>query len=208
MSDADWEQSGTEQPKKKGIPKWLLWGCGIGCLGTIVLVAVATVVGVGFVQDAMDPEKQWPKIEKVLPFDERPAHLELQAGIPLPGISQFIMHDTKLNAIATLRVLGGAQAGSYDQFFSASGGGFAGMGSAIDPEPGTLEIQGREVRTLRFSRISPQPGSSIGPGIRIDLSEEGNDYVMVELQSMGHENVLTDEDIQSFFEPFDVWRGR
>ena len=67
-TEADWLDEEEAPPKKRGFKKWLLLGCGCGCL---VMVLAGVTVGVLFMR-AADPERQWPRIEALLPFDERP----------------------------------------------------------------------------------------------------------------------------------------
>jgi hypothetical protein len=40
--------------KKKRNP--LLWGCGLGCLGLLVIAGVIGFMGVGWIKDAVNPE--------------------------------------------------------------------------------------------------------------------------------------------------------
>ena len=67
--------------KKRGIPKWIWASCGCGCLAVVILVAISAFWLKGVVEEGTDPEIQWPKLQKVLPYEERPADLAEIRGI-------------------------------------------------------------------------------------------------------------------------------
>ena len=209
MAEVEWSEEGEEPArKKKRVPTWVWWGCGGGCL-LATLVAVALVVASVFaVRTATDPEKQWPRLGQVLAFDQRPADLELEFGMNF-GAQQFHLVDHVHEIYATVTQYPGSGR-EYEQMLDPDFHGFAGLGAPADPEAGTLSIQGREVRTLRYSRIKPEPESDrgMGPGIRLDLTGEQGKPRLVELRRLGSDTRIEDAEVETFLVPFDVWRGR
>jgi hypothetical protein len=207
MKELDWTDE-DEPKKKRGIPKWLWIGCGVGCLGVVVLGALAGVLGVGFVKSATDPEKQWPRLQQVLHFEERPQNLELTYGQKIFGFQQYMLMDEEGGVMGTLQRFGGESA-QFDKSFDPDFKPIPGleMGAPQDAELVEVSVQGRKVRALRYSRISPEPEieGGAGPGIRIDLTREGGDPRMIDMRRLGTKEPLTQEEIDAFLAPFDVW---
>ncbi len=209
MTEVEWTDEGAEKPAKKGrIPRWLLVGCGCGCLAVVAAVGAATWYLVGFYQEATDPEKQWPKVARVLPFDERPAGLELELGNPVPFLDRVFEMYKLTNAAddytATVMHFKSGPKEELDQMFDPDPEGTVfGLGRPVDPVAGALEIQGRQVRTLRFRTVKGE-GKAVGPGIRVDLSRPGR-MLAVEMRRIG-DQPLSDEEVLEFFAFFDVWR--
>ena len=209
MSEVEWSEEGEEAPKKKrGLPKWLWIGCGGGCLVAIVLVVLAIVFIVPAVRDMANPEKQWPNLEKVMPFDERPEDLRLLMGMPIPFVmDQFVLIGPDESFTATVMSFKSASPAELDQMFSDSGQGAPfGVGAPEDPELGAIEIQGEGVRCLRYSGIGGVPDGKQGPGVRLDISIDGGRVAVVDMRRQGSEDPLSDEEIRAFFAHFDLWR--
>ena len=74
----------TEEKKTRFLPTWV-WGCGGGCLLTVALAIGGIFYFNRLVLRGFDPEVQWPKLAKALPFEERPEGLELRFGWPFLG---------------------------------------------------------------------------------------------------------------------------
>lgn len=210
MSEVEWSEENEEAPRKKGgIPKWVWIGCGGGCLlATVALIALG-VFGAIWAKKAVDPEVQWPKLQKVLPFDERPTDLTLEAGMPMFVMDQYVLTSASGGYTATVMHFKAVTAADVDQMLAEDPKGTPfGMGAPIEPESGEIDIQGRTVRLLRFRAIG---GTSfvdeLGPGVRVDVSSPGRTLV-VQLQRKGSKEPLTDEELVAFFDHFDVWRDR
>lgn len=185
-------------PPKRGIPRWAWITCGGGCLLALVTGAVLLVGGYKFLQGGMDAEQQWPKLARILPFDERPPNLVLEFGFSLVQ-DQYHLRDTSSGIQAIVTLFPARE--SLEQMLDPDPKTILGLGKPVDPEPGELELQGKTVRCLRFSAISGQ--AKLGPGIRIDLGPLGDEYRAAELHGR---SVPSDDEVRAFFEPFDVWR--
>jgi hypothetical protein len=114
-----------------------------------------------------DPERQWAKLGEVVAVDERPAGWRIQ------GLTGFLFFVPDFHGAWVLESADGSrnamflafEAGARSDFDAMFTGDvpasvpFAGMG-AYDPEPGVLEVQGRELRVLRFRTERPdgEPG--------------------------------------------------
>ena len=202
MNDIEWPD---EAPKKKGgIPKWVWFGCGGGCLLALIAGAIAAFFMVRFVKDMQDPEKVWPLVQEALPFDERPADWEVIGGGAL-GTYEIVMIPPGGGPAAKL--FSYTQGGQLDELFNPeSVVNNIPMMSLKDMESSTVEIQGRSVRCMRF--LGPDPVSlDTQPSIRVDLSGEGTRYVGFQMSMRGTDPV-PDETLQGMLEPFDVWRGK
>lgn len=209
MSEVEWSEESEEAPRKKGgIPKWVWIGCGGGCLLAVVAAIALVVFGAMWVKKGADPEVQWPKLQQVLPFDERPTDLELGFGTRIPFImDQYNLVSASGQYTATVMHFKGAAASDIEQLLSEDPQGAPfGLGAPVEPEAGELEIQGRSVRVLRFRSIGGTGMvEGVGPGIRVDVSSPGRALV-VELRRKGSQEPLTDEELTAFFDHFDVWR--
>lgn len=203
MTDADWLDEEPAPPKKKGIGKWLALGCGCGCLLLVVAIVSVGVLGMR----AVDPERQWPKIEALLAFDERP-DLDLQMGVPLAfvGMEQFVLVDRGERLQILIQSFGAdAPPETLDPLFSEGGGpSLMGLGQPVDPELTEIEVQGRLVRALRFESMGGF-GEVMGPGVRLDLSREGR-CLSVQLCYLGSRDTPTDEELAAALAEFDIWR--
>ncbi len=214
MSEANW---GTNDGpvKKSGLPKWLFW-CGGGCLLAVVVGGLILWFGAQyaqeFINEARDPEKQWPKLQQVLPFDERPANYELGWG------SSVLMETYVVNSgqglVGVVMRLSESDKESVDsQLMNPDfSGSFMGMGGRRDLARTTVEVQGRMLDILRFRQDNPnkQPTSEDPSGgvahsayVRISTPDEAR-QVVVQLLAPGSNDPISDEQIREFFAPFHV----
>ena len=96
LPDTELEWGGEEPaPKKKRgclLPTWL-WACGGGCLLLTLLIGAGLFWGVGQVKNLVDPEVQWPRLQKVLPFDERPEGMQMITGMQMFGMENYTLMD-------------------------------------------------------------------------------------------------------------------
>jgi len=203
MTEIDWNEE-SEPRKKRGIPKWVWIGCGVGCLGVLLIVAVMAFFGVRFVQQGTDPEVQWPKLEQVVAFDERPEGLDLTFGSSTFGFRQFVLVDREHGAMVTVH----SNNPQFEQQFDPEFHGLAGLGAPVDPELTEITVQGRKVRALRYTKIKPEPEEGTGPGVRLDVTGDGEQNRMIELRHLRGEEPLSEEQIAEILAPFDLWRDR
>jgi len=225
MSESAWGDEPVEQKvtAKGGVPGWV-WGCGGGCLVLLVLGIVGAIYLGGKVaeqvQMAMDPEVQWPRIAEAMPFEERP-HGYTAFGIPFVGMAPGIEWMVMLVADpASAIVFSFTDADStnvdtmFEPGFDASSMGFGGWG---DPEIGTIVIQGRETRCVRFWAKSggemfgqqPQAGSLTGGSMMIDLSGNGEPVIVqISDSHVRKGEQIADETVRAFLAPFDAWGSR
>lgn len=206
-SAGDWGEGGAAAPKKRRIPSWVWWGCGGGCLLVTLAVAAFAIFAVRLYREGTDPEKQWPRLQEVLSFEQRPANLELEFGVSI-GAEQFHLVDRANGLRATLIEYPSTASGDYQQLMDPDFELPMGLGKLVEPQAGTLTIQGREVPCLRFARIEPaSAGEGFGPGIRLDLTGERVHPRTLELRRRG-EKPIEDAEVELFLAPFQVWAER
>lgn len=213
MSETSWGENEAPAPKKR-IPTWL-WFCGGGCLLAVVLAIVVAALGVKFFKDAMDPEKQWPHVAEVLPFDQRPPELHLIAGNTI-GADFFVFQDDRGFAVAIMRLRGGNPSEGRRRIMDPSEkGGFMSMGARRDMVVGKIHVQGRDLDVLRFHQEAPhgkdeeESAGRAGPSIWVDVTPEGGQYpVLVQLTRIRSDEAIGDEDVQKLLKPFHVGPDR
>ncbi len=202
MNDIEWPEEAPQ--KKRGIPKWVLFGCGGGCLLALIVGAIIGFFAFRFVKDMQDPAKVWPLVEEALPFDEQPVDWGVIGGGAW-GAYQIIMIPPGGGPAATLHSY--SEGMQLDELFDPDS--FANnmpMMSLEDTESGTIEIQGRTVRCMRF--VGPEPVNLDKlPSIRVDLTGDGTRNVCFQISVRGEEPV-PDEALQGMLEPFNVWKGK
>lgn len=212
MSEIEWSSEGEAPPrKKKSVPAWLWWGCGTGCLLMVLAAVVVTVLFMRVADSATDPEKVWPRVQELLPFDQRPEGWDADGGtLSFLGVGQFHLRPPGGLPYMILHRL--PAPGEVDKFLDPESaqnrGVVAGVGKIREPQDGTIEIQGRETRFLRFRPWIPdeEVQQSIS-SIRIDITGTGAVPLLLEITDHSTEPV-TDEEVRELLTPFDVWRGR
>jgi len=204
MNDTEWPEEAPAE-KKSGVPKWVWFGCGGGCLLALLLAAVASFFFMTFIRDAQDPEKVWPLVAEALPFDERPEGWTVSGGGML-GTNQIVMFPEGGKEMAMLYTFPSSE-GLDELFDPESMANNMVMLSIENAEFGEIEIQGRKARTLRFE--APAPGTDeTRPSLRIDLTGDGSVYACLQVSNPPDRGPVSDEDVQRMLEPFDVWRGK
>lgn len=196
----DWIE---EPPRRRGVPRWVWLTCGSGCLLALIATAILGVAGYKAFQTGTDPEVQWPRVQALLPFDERPANLQLQFGLSF-GMDQIHLLDTASGVQAVLNASPQAELSAELMSAEPRSSFLVDLGKPVDPQFGTIELQGEPVRVMRFASIVGQ--GQLGPGVRLDFGSRGEKFLVVELHAAGR--ALDDETIRAFFEPFDLWRER
>jgi hypothetical protein len=209
MAETDW-QDPEEAPKKRRIPKWVWWGCGGSCLLVTIIGVVVLAVGARFLKEFLDPEKAWAGVREVLPYDERPAGWEARGGT-IAGVGQYYLKPPK-PAPELVLILRFREPADIDSLFdpeSPHNRGVLKIGQIRDPRPGTIELQGREVRCLHFRNWMPDDDDkeeSDLPSLRIDVTGTGGVPAVVQIN--GETDEVTNERAQELLAPFDVWRGK
>ena len=204
MNDTEWPEEAPAE-KKSGVPKWVWFGCGGGCIVALLLAAVASFFFMTFIKDAQDPEKVWPLVAEALPFDERPEGWTVSGG-GLMGTNQIVMIPEGGEGMAMLYTFPNSE-GLNELFDPESMANNMVMLSIENAEAGEIEVQGRKARTLRFEAPAPGTDKAI-PSLRIDLTGDGNVYVCLQVFKQGGTEPVADEDVRRMLEPFDVWRGK
>jgi hypothetical protein len=236
-TDDKWSTERVQPPQaRKGVPRWL-WGCGIGCGLFALLGLVLALLGVREVRRMADPERQWARLGEVVSVARRPADCEIMGGPGLltllpgfHGVWSLIASDGSWRADVQA-----FEAGAEEEFSSMlTGEGveevsvpWIGIGF-YDPEPGTLSVQGRELRTLRFrtgrleeaaepageadrkgwlarqtEEIASQHASA---GVNIDVTPAppGAYLVLIQYTTPGRLERIGDDELSAFLDHFDL----
>ena len=205
MSETEWGEAGEAPPaRKRRVPSWVWWGCGGGCLLALLAVLGVGLMGYRMFREGTDPEKQWPRLQQVLYFEQRPVGFELRFGFSL-GMNQFHLSDgAGLEAVLVEYPRNASE--EYRRFLDPDLDLPLDLGKPVDPERGTIVVQGKEVPLLRFSRIEPEPeNASRGAGIRLDLTGDRPRARTLELRHRGSGRI-EDAEVEAFLAPFDVWK--
>jgi hypothetical protein len=211
MAEVAWGEEAAPPPKKSGIPSWVWWGCGIGCLlALLVAGGLAFMVG-SLVSDATDPEVVWPQVNELLPFDQRPEGYEA-GGMGLFGTGTYILSAKSGDHVLIVQKFPNAEALArlYDPETIENKGLF-GVGGIRDAEHGEIVVQGRVAPCLRFFAWVPEGKDSKTPpgaSIRVNVTGQGSIPVSVQITLVAAEGRVGDERVAEILAPFDVWRGR
>ena len=211
MTESKWGDEPGPPPKKRRVPAWVWWGCGGGCLLMVLAATVLLLVLRSVVADFMDPEKAWAGLREILPYEERPEGWDAR-GKNVLGTGHFMLIPKEPEKCVLL-VQRFRTRTALDEMFdpeSRQNTGVLSVGGIRSAEPGTIRLQGRETRCLRFHAWVPEAvrqKSGEGASIRVDLTGQGPAPVQVQLTLGGLERV-TDEQVATLLAPFDVWRGR
>ena len=192
MSEVNWGSDHLEPPKKRSIPLWVL-GCGGGCMfmigATIVAVMLAGPRLTRWVEGLSKPEVQWPRLGEALPFDVAPAGFSI-ARLPVPLIDLWLLRSQEQQLTAF--VLSAAQdesGGPWGQWMNKPQEApfLVGMAGAIESSEGTLIVQGRELRCVRYARkdlpplSDPKPPQPPAPPRAVDAGSEASETPELDL---------------------------
>jgi hypothetical protein len=211
MTDTTWGDE-TLPPKPKRIPTWL-WFCGGGCILAVILAVVAGVFAFDYFKGWGSPEKQLPALAEALPFDEPlPPETEFQMAIRFP-FDWFVFTDDRGFALVFIVVPPSQASEIRDTILNPEfKGGFMGNGNREGLEEAIVEVQGREVRGLRYVQHGAgggQAGSGEGPGIVLDIGpESGGKMIVVQILRSGGEEKITDDEVRELLKPFHVGPDR
>jgi hypothetical protein len=210
MSEGDWSSEGRGlEPPKRRVPLWV-WGCGGGCALVLLVGVIVSVLGFRMIRKMGDPELNWAAIGAALPVVERPEDYVVW-GMPVKfdGV-QIWMLQTDSHQIVLFHGAGGdGTEETRRELFGSS------ASSRSDAEPGTLAVQGRELRLLRHRTVPGGSGSG-GGGISetlmkpfdganatVELSlPEGPDFLAMTYTRPRTDERVQDEELIEFLSHF------
>jgi hypothetical protein len=217
MTEVDWGSEANEAPKaKKRIPTWA-WFCGGGCLLAIVAAIAMGVFFFRMAQETMDPEKQWASLGEYVPFDERPEGQIIGFKVPFQDIHTFAIPRGD-GTSAVFLIAGGSKgedlrAQYFDGEKQIDMGPILGNMGRFHVEEGVLSVQGRELRSIRFTSheraadgaaekdLSPMHKSTFA----LDLTKEGSDTVVILQYDLTGSLAKVDETaVVEFLKPFHI----
>lgn len=212
MSNEGWSDEASQaKPAKRRIPTWAWWTCGSGCLlMTLVVVAIA-VFAARVARDFMDPEKAWEDVRAILPYDQRPPGWEAH-GVTVLGMGNYFLTPPEPDVMLVVQRF--RRTAEHEAMFdpqSTQNRGLMMFEEIRAPEAGTLEVQGREVRVLRFRGGLPGgiDADSDAAGIRIDLSRPDLPaLVQISLDGAKGREPVSQARVAELLAPFDVWSER
>ncbi|MCZ6599202.1 MAG: hypothetical protein O7B99_16300 [Planctomycetota bacterium] len=203
--DLDWSEVEEAPKKKRGIPGWVWWGCGSGCLLALAILIIAGIFIGGFIKKTMDPEYAKERIQRLIPFDEWPEG-DRPVGGGAMGQETYVIRTNRVDGyrFQVMRVPGMSELDDLFDPDSLANRGVLGFGRIDDPEAGTIELQGRDTRCMWYRAYEQ------GPALRVDLTGDGTHPVVVDaiVRSSEEREKIDPDVIRSFLEPFDVWRGK
>jgi hypothetical protein len=214
-TELEWGEEEGSLKKKRGclLPTWL-WACGGGCLLMMITVIGCLIWGVGQVQKVMDPEVQWPRLQKILPFDERPEYTQMITGVQMFGMENYTLMDFERGLqIAVYYFDDGESTDAADSrwaFFDPErktpSSSMIGRGNE---ELGVIRIGSRDRTVMRFTQENFSFGNeelakqTSGPSISVDITpEDSPGFLFVVFMEPGGEFAIPDEYVLSFFENF------
>lgn len=207
MTEATW---GEEAPpkKKRLFPTWLLF-CGAGCFLLILLASVAAKLAYDQMKDWGQAEEQLPALQAALPFDPLPPETQFQFAIRFP-MDWFVFQDTR-GFVMFFFLAGAGDAEELRNTLLNPGFSGMGMGKRKETIEAAVNVQGREVRGLRFvqERGSGQGGDAAGQSILLEVGPEaGSHVVVVQITRAGSDEPITDEEVRALLGPFHVGPDR
>ncbi|MCY2959588.1 MAG: hypothetical protein NTY35_05420 [Planctomycetota bacterium] len=209
MTDTGWGDEAAAPPKKSGFPKWLLF-CGGGCLLAVILGAIVIKLGFDHVKEWGQAEQQLPALQAALPFDPLPPETEFKFAIRFP-MDWFIFQDSRGYVMFFFLARAGDGEELRRTVLSPDFNGF-GMGKRSEQQEATVNVQGRDVKGLRFLQAKgagQNTGETQGPSILLEVGPEaGTHVVVVQITRAGSDAPITDEDVRTLLKPFHVGPDR
>jgi len=214
MAETAWSEEEAGPPKKRGIPTWL-WFCGGGCILAVLLGVVALGLGYRFFKKATDPELQKQALAKILPYDEWPAEMKPKFGFKLVG-EQYAFDDTRGFEEQIQLHTGHEGAEGRKGLFHSEHPKFPQNLVVMkfqDPTPGTVEVQGRELRLIRMKleladfikSIDKDTKGKLPSMAFVDLTPEDLDGMLLLMITRKHgDEPIQDDEIREILKPFHV----
>jgi len=223
MVETSWTEEAAAAPRKKKVPIWL-WFCGGGCLLAVLIAVAALVLLVPAVKKAADPEAQWERLARILPYDHRPAELKPQMGFGLglgASMEQVQLEDSRGFQITVQSHEGASGSQARREMFPAEGAPRFPENVVVmkfkDVESGKVEVQGRELPLLRMRmefagwmmKLMPKQAEGelgrMGSMAFIDVTPEGAEgLVLVQVVKLKNPEPVSDEEIRDLLEPFRI----
>jgi len=214
-TELGWGEEETAPKKKRGclLPTWL-WACSGGCLLMMITVGGCIFWGVGQVKKVLDPDVQWPRLQKVLPFDERPEHMQMVSGVQMFGMENYTLMDFGRGLqISVYYFDDGESSDAADSrwtfFDPETETQSSSMIGRDNEELGVIRIGSRDRTVMRFTQESFSFGNeelkkqTSGPCLAVDITpEESPGFLFVMFFEAGGEFPIPDEFVLSFFESF------
>jgi hypothetical protein len=205
MTNEDWGDIESVPKRKGAFPPWL-WFCGSGCIIVVLLLVGLLALGVRFVDRGSDSERQWPRLEKVLPFEQRSEEFELKFGWQVFGTEGYTFFEKDGDLFAQLLLVSDDDEDVAVEIKSSGAG---------DHEDVVLIIQGRELQAARLDGNSEAHGPWWGPqnegaaSLLVDLTEEGSEQsLMLIMARQDTSDPITKGDVARFLAPFHVGPDR
>jgi hypothetical protein len=199
-------------PRSGLVPRWVIY-TGCGCLLLLLLAAGGLYFGASWLKTnvldpAMDSEAQWPKLQALLPFEQRPLGLELQMGLDLMSVQMFVLQQGSLQVMVMNLPEADAQSTKDAVTDPSSYKGLFGLGERKNAEKMQITIQGVERKGMRFLQegVRGPNGMTNGASVILDMSKEGSlRPLLVQLTRIDSSSeAIADDEIHRFFEPFHV----
>jgi hypothetical protein len=219
MAETSWTEEQAPGPKKKSIPTWL-WFCGGGCLLAVLLAVIAAGFGIRAVNQARNPEVQWPKVAEILPFDERPEGWTLIMGVHIVG-DQYTFQVGKTHQVQFQNHPGKDGTQARKELFGSDKPRFPqnmGVMKFDDLASASVLVQGRELRLFRtrmqfagvMDKMMPDEArDAMGSMVFIDLTPEGREGMLLgQITRFKDAEPIPDEEIQDLLAPFHVGPDR
>jgi hypothetical protein len=208
MSEGDWSSEGRGlEPPKRSVPLWV-WGCGGGCALVLLVGVILSVFGFRMLRKMGDPELNWAAIGAVLPVVERPEDYVVW-GMPVKfdGVQIWMLQSDSRQVMLFHGAGGDGTEDTRRELFGST------ASSRADAEPGTLHVQGRELRLLRHRVVPGGSGnggfteslmkSFDGASATVELSlPEGPDFLAMTYTRPRTDERVEDEELIEFLSHF------
>jgi len=194
------------------MPRWVIYTCS-GCALFAVLAAGGLFFGGKYINDkfikpGLDSEANWPKLQSLLPFEQRPAGMDLQFAMDIAGVQMFVLQQARLQVLVMNLPEAEGKATKDAVTDPSSYKGLMGMGERKNAQKMSILLQGVDRKGMRFLQegVPGAQGSRTGASVILDVSPEGTlRPLLVQLtRNDGSEEPIADDEIHRFFEPFRV----